>query len=852
MLIPLSWLKDYVEITIPLEELVKRLTLAGLEVEELRSVGLPIPGGSGKERIEGHLSPHTKISGLEWAPDKIVVGEILEVMPHPNADRLVLCRLDDGQQEHIVLTGAPNLFPYKGKGPLDTTLKVAYAREGARIFDGYKTEQEIMTLKRSKIRGVESYSMACSEKELGISEDHEGIILLDDDAPTGLSLVEYMGDAVMDIAITPNIARNANILGVAREVAALTGAAFHPPDYKVPWTGDSLEGRVSIDIEVPELNPRFVLGLIEGVTIKPSPYWIQRRLRLAGIRPINNIVDVTNYAMTAVGEPLHAFDYDVLVERAGGEAPKIITRLANPGERLMTLDDVDRDLDDFTVMVTDTAGALSIAGVMGGAESEVTDKTVNVLLEGAAWDFINIRKTEASQKLTSEASYRFSRGVHPAMAERGVRLGLKLMQELAGGTIATGLVDEYPLPPKDPVVEISSADAERWLGIHLEARDMGEILKRLEFEVEVKGDNVKAKTPDHRLDIGEGVIGKADLMEEIARIYGYDRIPETQISDTIPPQYGNINLEREEMIRDILVRLSLQEVITYRITSEDREGRRFPKEAPVDDRSFIRLANPVTTDRVIMRHSLLASVLEIIERNVRIRDRIAIFEIGPVYWVSEGEPLPEERDQLVIALSGPREYATWLGADTSAMDFYDLKGILDTLFDQLKLHERTYLPIEHPTYHPGKAARVLLEESPIGVLGELHPLVHERYEFTDDPVLVAELDFQSILERIPESVMMLPVPNYPPVLEDLAIVVDEGVAAKDLEDLIRRVGGRLLADVRLFDLYQGEQIMEGKKSLAYALTYQAPDRTLTDPEVAKVRTKIIERLEKELGAKLRE
>jgi phenylalanyl-tRNA synthetase beta chain len=852
MLIPLSWLKDYVEITISVEELVKRLTLAGLEVEELRYVGLPMPGESGEDRTEGHLSPHTKFSGITWAPDKIVVGEILEVMPHPNADRLVLCRLNDGQQEHIVLTGAPNLFPYKGKGPLEKPIKVAYAREGARIFDGHKPDPELMTLKRSKIRGVESYSMACSEKELGISDDHEGIIILDDEAPMGLPLVEYMGDAVLDIAITPNIARNSNVLGVAREVAAITGAHFHSPDYKVPWMGESIEGRVSIEIKVPELNPRFVLGLIEGVTIKPSPYWIQKRLRLAGIRPINNIVDATNYAMLAIGEPLHAFDYDVLVERAGGKTPKIITRLARPGEHLMTLDDVNRMLDDFTVLVTDTTGPLSIAGVMGGAESEVTEDTINILLEGAAWNFINIRKTEASQKLTSEASYRFSRGVHPAMAERGVRFCLRLMQELAGGKIAKGLVDEYPLPPKDPVVEITSADAERWLGIHLDAQDMAEILQRLEFEVKVKGDIVSAKTPDHRLDIGEGVIGKADLMEEIARIYGYDRIPETQISDTIPPQYDNLKLEREERIRDILVRLGLQEVITYRITSEDREGRRFPKDTPADDRPFIRLANPVTTDRVVMRHSLLASVLEIIERNARIRDRLAMFEIGPIYWVSEGETLPEERDQLVIALSGPREHTTWLGADSSPMDFYDLKGIVDALFDRLKIGERTYLPIEHPSYHPGKAARVLVRENPIGVLGELHPLVFERYEFAEDPVMAAELDLHSLLEQIPESVMMLPVANYPPVFEDLAIVVDESVAAKEVEDLIRRIGGQLLADVRLFDLYQGEQIMKGKKSLAYALTYQAPDRTLTDSEVAKVRTKIIEQLEKEIRARLRE
>jgi len=852
MLIPLSWLKDYVEISIPVEELVKRLTLAGLEVEELRYVGLPFPGMSGEDRLGGQLSPHTKVSGLSWAPDKIVVGEVLEVMPHPNADRLVLCRLNDGQQEHIVLTGAPNLFSYKGKGPLEHPFKVAYAREGARIIDGHKSDGELMTLKRSRIRGVESYSMACSEKELGISDDHEGIIILDESAPTGMPLVDYMGDAVLDIAITPNIARNANVLGVAREVAAITGASFNPPNYEVPWTSESIEGRVSLEITNPELNPRFVLGLIEGVTVQASPYWVQRRLRLAGVRPISNLVDATNYAMLAIGEPLHAFDYDVLVERAGGDAPKILTRVAEPGESLTTLDDVDRELDDFTVLVTDKAGALSIAGIMGGAESEVSQKTTHVLLEGAAWDFINIRRTEASQKLTSEASYRFSRGVHPAMAERGVRYCLKLMQELAGGEIAGGLVDEYPLPPKDPTVEVTPADVERWIGIHMETEEMAKILQGLEFVVEIEGDVVRATTPDHRLDIGEGIIGKADLMEEIARIYGYDRIPETQISDTIPPQYGNVNLDREEQIRDVLVELDLQEVITYRITSVEREGRRFPEDSPADDHTFIRLTNPISSDRVVMRHSLLSSLLDIIERNVRVRERVAIFEIGPVYLVSEGEDLPEEKNQLVIALTGPREHATWLGADTSPMDFYDLKGVIDAMFDQLKLGEWDYQSVEHPSFHPGKCARILLGQHSAGVIGELHPLVHERYEFLGNPVLAAEIDLDAIVENIPYAVTTKKVATFPPVLEDLAIVVDERVTAKEVEDVLWRAGGKLLVDVQLFDLYLGEQIQKGLKSLAYALTYQAPDRTLTDTEVVKVRARILKQLNENLGAKLRE
>lgn len=852
MKVPLSWLKDFVDIDLPLEELVHRLTLAGLEVEEVRSIGLPLPEGVIESHTGRHRQVETNVTGLAWDPDKIVVGAVLEVMPHPDADRLVLCRLDDGQEEHTVLTGAPNLFPFKGKGPLEEPLKVAYAREGARIYDGHKSGFNLMTLKRAKIRGVESYSMACSEKELGISEEHEGIIILDEDAPVGEPLVDYMGDVVLDIAITPNMARNANILGIAREIAALTGVELREPTYDVEWSGPPITGRVKLEIRNPKLNPRFVLGLVEGVRVASSPYWVQRRLRLAGMRPINNIVDATNYVMLEIGEPLHAFDFDVLVQRAGGEPPTIITRLAEPGERLTTLDEVDRTLDDFTVVVTDTAGTLSIAGVMGGAESEVSESTTNMLLEGAAWDFINIRRTTAAQKLSSDASYRFERGVHPAMAERGVRRGLTFVARLTGGTVAEGLVDEYPRPPVDPTIEITPEGVQRLLGIDIPAEKIADILRSLAFEVQIEGQVVRATTPDHRLDIGEGAVGVADLVEEIARIYGYDRIPETQISDTIPPQYGNPSLEREERVRDLLVGLGLQEVVSYRMTSPEREARHLPPETPPDDKSYFRLANPIASDRVVMRHSLLASILEIVERNARVRERISLFEIGPVYLASEEGALPEEQLRLAIALTGPRDLLTWHGGNVEQMDFYDLKGIIDALLGGLGLDKARYETAEHPSFHPGKSARVLLGETQVGLLGELHPKVHERYDLPETPLVAAILDIEIVLAAVKDMRSVQPVPIFPPVLEDLAVVVDENVPAELVEEVIRKAGGHLLVGVTLFDLYRGEQVDKGKKSLAYSLVYQAPDRTLTDEEIANIRAKVIKKLGSELKAKLRE
>jgi phenylalanyl-tRNA synthetase beta chain len=844
MKIPVSWLSDFVDITLPLPELAYRLTMAGLEVEGIQYVGLPLPA-------EGGLTAHTSVSGIGWEPDKIVTAQVLEVGPHPNADRLVLCQLDDGQQIHTVLTGAPNLYPYKGQGPLPKPLKVAYARQGARIYDGHQPGQVLTTLKPARIRGVDSYSMICSEKELGISDDHEGVIILDDDAPVGVPLADYMGDAVLDISILPNVARDANVLGVAREIAALTGQTLRPPSYDFLAEGAPIAGRAYIEIRDPELNPRFVLGLVEGVEIKPSPYQVQRRLRLAGMRPINNIVDATNYAMLEVGEPLHAFDYDVLVQRAGGKAPTIITRTARPGERLTTLDGVDRPLDEFTVLVCDTAGALSIGGVMGGAESEVSERTVNVLLEGAAWNYINIRKTVASQKLLSEAGYRFSRGVHPAMAERGVRRGLELMRQWAGGKLAQGLVDNYPLPPAVPTIEVTPQHVERYLGIHLSPDEIADLLRRLEFAVEVQGEGLRATAPDHRLDIGEGVIGVADLMEEVARIYGYDNIPETRLADELPSQRSNLPLEREERLRDRLVELGLQETATYRLTSPEREARRLAPGAPPDDQPYVRLANPIASDRVVMRHSLLSSLLEVVERNARLRTRLALFEIGPVYIGSETSALPDEPLRLGIVLTGPRSLPGWQPADETPMDFYDMKGLIEAVLDGLHVTGARFEPGESPSFHPGKCARLMLGERSAGIIGELHPLVREHYDLPPTPLLAADFDLDAVLEAIPERYEVRPVPAFPPVLEDLAVVVDESLPAERVEQTIRQAGGQTVAQVRLFDVYRGEQIGPGLKSLAYSLTYQAPDRTLTDPEAAQVRQRIIRRLEQELGAKLR-
>ena len=870
MKLPISWLKDYIDLDgLSVEEIARKLTLAGLEVDEIKYAGLPMPTYRDGQRHE------FKTSGIGWERDKIVVAEIREVNPHPNADRLTLLDLYDGEKSQVVLTGAPNIFHLKGTGKLAKPIKVVYAKEGTTLYNGHADGLVLTTLKRAKIRGVDSYSMVASEKELGISEEHEGIIILDEDAPVGMPLVDYMGDAVLDIGILPNMARNANVIGVARELSALTGRPLKKPTIQFKTEGQPVTELVSIEITEPELNPRFVIGLIRDVEIKPSPYQIQRRLRLAGVRPINNIVDATNYAMIDLGEPLHAFDYDILVERIGNpphgnKKVKIITRSAKNGEKLTTLDGNQRKLTSSNVLVCDEKGALSLAGVMGGVESEVYDaskevldatspemkpgeaqqgkasvrgvSTANILLEGAAWNFINIRKTAKQHNLPSEASFRFSRGVHPALAEQGVRRGLQLMAEWSGGKVAPGLVDEYPLKPNDSTITVTPRDVKRLIGIDLTAKEIAELLTHLEFECTVENEAVHAKTPPHRLDIGDGLVGLADVIEEVARSYGFDRIPETRMADALPPQIGNPIHEWEERVRDILVNLGMQEVVSYRLTSPERESRL----ASYND--YVALANAIAPERRVLRRSLLASVLESAEKNAR-AESISMFEIGSIFEpVKNG--LPNEPRKLALVMTGLRNATAWDVKDSSPLDFFDMKGCIELLLSGLRYTNVSYTTIDSVNYlHPGKAAQIKVNGQVMGVFGELHPLTKEKYEFGNAPVVVAEFDLDALRKATP-TYGIIPVADVPPVLEDIAVIVDESVPAERVATLIKQTGGKTVTNVRLFDVYRDEKIGAGKKSLAYSLTYQS-DKTMTDADAAAIRTKIVKRLEYEVGAKLR-
>lgn len=860
MQVPLSWLREYVDVNVPPELLAEKLTAAGLEVEHLTYIGVP------QTAVEGVRMP--KSDHLVWDRQRILLGAIREVKAHPNADRLVLALVEigDGVIEQCV-TGAPNLFPYKEQGPLPAPLWTAFAAEGAEVWDGHSETPKRMILKEKPLRGIPNRSMVCSEKELGMSDEHEGVILMHEQprdplgnpfAP-GTPLQDVLGDVIFEIELTPNLARAFSIYGVAREVAALLGTELRPPRFDYVAEGEPIAA--AIEIRNPELNPRFTLALLRGVTVRPSPEWMQRRLRAVGQRPINNIVDVTNYITHEIGQPLHAFDYDKLVARANGKPPTIITRLPEPGETLETLDGVKRALEPHNILVCDTAGVLSLGGVIGGAETEISDSTTNVLLEAAAWNFINIRRTMHSQKVFTDAAARFSRGVHPSQALLGVQRGIELMRQTGGGQIAKGIIDEYPNPPAPVHVTLPVAEIKRIVGVPYTAERAATALQRGGFRVEIAGEALEVDVPDYRMDIGTGVVGCADLIEEIARIEGVDTLPQTIIEDVMPPQWKNTPLELEEMTRDVLVALGLRETISYRLTTPEREAQLTPLGLPssIGDGVYVELANPISPDKTVLRRTLLVSLLENARSNARYQARQAFFEIGSVYFYPAGvalspTALPDEPRRLGLLMMGARAQTGWMDGGKAAnetVDYYDLKGVIEGLLAGLHIEGATYRRAEHNSFHPGRSAELVLNQQVIGTFGEIHPVVAAQFDLGGARVLAAEFDLDALLAHVNLMHGVRPLPVTPPVLQDIALVVPEATPAAAVEAVIVKAGGSLLKRVELFDVYRGDSIPAGTKSLAYSLTYQTDERTLTDAEVAKVRERIVRTAEHELGAKLR-
>ncbi len=839
MRIPLSWLRDFVDVELDADALAETVTNAGLEVTRVHRLG-----------VAG--------ADLEWHPDRVVLARIVRVDPHPDADKLVLATVDDGgSKPRVVVTGAPNLRPFLDRGDLEEPLYSPLVKEGGTYLDPYK-DGKPTRLKGKSLRGVFNDAMLCSCAELGLGSEADGILILrpQDVAPesgvelsAGLPLVDLLGDEILEIDIIPNVARCASVLGVAREVAALTGSSLRLPSFEAVCEGEPWTESIEITTEQPELNPRFVAMLVRGVERRPSPYWLQHRLRNAGQRPIDLIVDISNYVMLEMGQPNHSFDYDFLAERAtrydDQGTLRLITRLAREGEKLLTLDGEERELHANNMLVTDPEGPLSLAGVMGGLESEIGDSTRNVLVEAAAWNFINIRHTSRQHGLLSEAAFRFSRGVHPDLAPLGARRTAELLRTLAGGTIASDAVDFHPAPVEPVVVSLHPQRVRELSGLDLEADEIAELLRRLEFEVVPKDDALEVTTPNHRLDIE----GPHDLVEEVCRMYGYDRIPSTVLRDTLPRQRGNPSLEREQHIQDLLVQLGLREILTYRLTTEASEEK--IRVEPEAESRRIRVINPSTQDRVVMRHHLLASALEIAGANSRFTSALRLFEIGHTYHRRD-DGLADTPTKLAIVLAGPRHPANWEAGSEASVDFYDLKGVLDALAGSLHV-TWTWTPTEHPTLRPGHSAVLTLADGTVaGFAGELHPLVTEAYDIRldDGAVFAAEIDIEALSAQIPDLWSVDEIPQYPAIREDLAIVAAASLPASEIEETIRSAAGPLLAGLELFDIYEGEGIAAGERSLAYHLVFQSNRKTLSDKDAQKTRKKVVGALEK-IGARLR-
>ncbi len=819
---PLSWLRDFVSIKVTPDQLAERLTTAGLEVESIENIG------------------------DNWG-EYCVVGELKEIRKHPNADMLNLVDVEFGADKPItIVTGAPNIRQMEGNLPRPKP-KIALALSGAILFDAYHEDHPLKKLKSAKIRGIESEGMLCSELELGLSENHEGILILPDNAPVGTLLNEYLGDVVFHFDIKGGFSHLLSILGIGREIAAMTEEKLDQSIIPDVSKLKVVEHPPFVDLEIndTEICSRYSALLIRNVEISPSPFWMQQRLLRLGMRPINNIVDITNYVMMEMGQPLHAFDYDKLINRANGGKPKITIRRAKEGESLVTLDNIERKLDREMLMISDEVGHLGIAGIMGGENAEVTDKTTNILLEAANFEFLNNRRTSQILKLRTEASERFGKQVDPEGTLRAALRAAELMVEYGSGILEETAGDLYPRPKEEIIIEIDPEYVERLLGVQIPIEQIKKIFKALEFKASGKK-ILKLIVPSHRMDIRI----PADLVEEIVRVYGFENLKPTLIKDELPPQHGNQNLEGTERLRDILVSSGMDEIITYSIMDPLDEAS-LQMEQHVDHNKFVPVKNPLSQERSHLRRSLLPGTLITARTNLRFLQKINTFEIGSVFHPQKGNLLPNEPKRLALLMSGVRYTNSWLNEDKGYYDFFDIKGVLEHFFKSIHLEDVDWKKSRELPCHPGRCVDMLVNGKVLGFAGELHPKIRDIFNLPEQPVCIAELDLDLIIKLGIENHQMKSISNYTPIFEDLAIVVDAKMPVENVTPVILKTGQPLLKNATLFDVYEGEQVDEGKRSLAYSLTFQASDRTLTDDEVGKIRNKIVRRLENEFQATLR-
>ena len=801
--VPLSWLRAYCDIPWSVEELVERLVMTGLEVDAVETVGSDFEG--------------------------FVAGRVERVERHPNADRISLCTVDVGGESLKIICGAPNV----AAGQM-----VPVARVGAALPDG-------MAIRKARIRGVESFGMICSEAELNLSDDHDGIMVLDGATEPGRPLKDVLGgtETVLSIDVGTNRPDCLSLVGLAREITALSGGETRIPSGGVADSGPPVESLAGVRVDAPDDCPRFVGRVITGVRIGPSPDWLKRRIEAAGIRSISNVVDVTNYVMLELGQPLHAYDLD----RLAGQG--IVVRRAREEEAFTTLDGVERTLGPEVLMIADHERSIGVGGVMGGLNTEITEDTERVFLEGACFDAVRVRRGSKALQLQTDASRRFERGMDPELQGEAVGRAAGMIAEVAGGVVAEGMIDVRTPAGPGTEIRLRPDRVNSLLGTGLDRDEIATFLRRLRFGVRTAGTDLEVSVPSFRRDVHREV----DLIEEVARLYGYDRI---EPAASAPPREESVEArEREKDLRgrqdvrrrlgDTMTGFGFTEVVTHSLLHPDLNRLIDPS------RPSVLIDNPLSPELSAMRTSLAASVLNVVRWNAnrKVRD-IRIFEAGRVYWPKNGG-LPDEPEQLCFAVTGQRHDPHWDGP-SQAFDFFDLKGLAEALHGRLGLDrvETVTYDNDDPLFDADRTGELRADGVRTGRFGAVSHQVLDRYEIRE-PVWMGVIDCGVLFGKASERRNYHAPPKYPAVERDLAIVVPEEVSHRDILEEIRACSGDLLEAVELFDVYRGEQIAAHCKSMAYAMRFRSGERTLTDGEVTKLQDKVLRRLVGRYRAELR-
>lgn len=791
MKVPFNWLKDYVDVNIDAKELGDRLTLSGSALEEVITQGDVIKN--------------------------IVTGKIVEITQHPDADKLKVCQVDIGTETIQIVTAATNM---KEQDIVPVALHKSILADGTEI-------------KKGKLRGVVSNGMFCSEEELGIAGDEavHGLMILPADAPLGMDIKEYLNlnKSILDFDITSNRPDCLSMVGMARETAATLGTSYKMPNlnYEVK-TSENINDKIKVEVR-DSLCRRYMARGVKNVKIMPSPGWMQERLLEAGVRPINNIVDITNFVMLEIGEPMHAFDAREI------KSGKIVVERAKDDEIFVTLDEIERKLDSSFLCIKDDETSIGLAGIMGGLNSEIQEDTTEVIFEAANFDGTNIRVNSKKLNLRSESSARFEKDIDPNLAEIAINRACALVCELGCGEIMEGTIDIYNSKKEEGHITVDSKWINKFLGTEISKEDMKKYLDLLELKTEINEDNLDITIPTFRIDIGI----KEDIAEEVARIYGYDKIPTTIYSASTgrEPKYKNQILR--DLIVDVMVSSGLNQSISYSFISPKVFDKiNLPQDSEL--RNVIKIKNPLGEDYSVMRTTTIHSMMESLGRNYsRNNDYARLFEIGKVYIPNEDETVvPTENNILTIGMYGN-------------CDYLDLKGVVENALEKLGLSKVKFTrESDNPSYHPGKTAALMIGNKKVGVLGEVHPDVSENYG-VDTNCYLAELNLDLLFEYAKTDKKYKALPKFPAVTRDIALLVNDEVLVQEIEETIRRAGGNLVEKVELFDIYKGAQIPEGKKSIAYAIAYRDEKKTLTDNDVNKVHDKILRSLEHKLGATLR-